>query len=128
MSMRIELVRRDREAAGTAALLSGCRKSGGRSQFHSALTTVPPRNVKRAMATMPSRMAGTMYRGVNLIGVSSFIRDFVVDVLQPLAQMQDRVAFAREQRVHADSRLHRDLLEAASFQLMRDEHVALFLR
>ena len=49
-------------------------------------------------------------------------------LLQPLAQMQHRVAFAREQRVHAHAGLGGHLLEAAPFQLVRDEHLALLLR
>ena len=49
-------------------------------------------------------------------------------LLQSLAQMQHRIAFAREQRIHAHAGLGGDLLEAAPFQLVRNKHLALLLR
>ena len=42
--------------------------------------------------------------------------------------MQHRVAFAREQRIHAHAGLGGNLLEAASFQFVRNKYLALLLR
>ena len=64
---------------------------------------------------------------VSCSGPSCF-REFVVDALQSLAQMQHRIAFAREQRIHAHAGLGGHLLEAASFQFVRHKHLALLLR
>ena len=49
-------------------------------------------------------------------------------LLQSLAQMQHRVAFAGEQRIHAHAGFGGDLLEAAPFELVRNKHLALLLR
>jgi len=61
-------------------------------------------------------------------GQPSCFREFVVDALQSLAQAQHRVPLAREQRVHADAGLGGHLLEAASFQLVRNKHLPLLFR
>ena len=59
---------------------------------------------------------------------SSCFRKFVINALQPLAEMQHRIAFAREQRIHAHAGLGGHLPEAAPFQFMRNKHLALLLR
>ena len=41
--------------------------------------------------------------------------------------MQHRIAFAREQRIHAHASLVGHLLKAASFQFVRNKHVTLLL-
>lgn len=51
--------------------------------------------------------------------------DAVVRRSQALAQMQHRIALAREKRIHADARRRRHLLETAPVQFVRDEHLAL---
>ncbi len=58
----------------------------------------------------------------------SRFRKFVVNALQSLAQMQHRITFAREQRIHAHAGLGGHLLEAASFQFVRHEDLALLFR
>jgi hypothetical protein len=45
----------------------------------------------------------------------------IVDGLETLAQVQDCIMLARQQRVHTESSLCRQLLEAVSHQLMGDE-------
>ena len=42
--------------------------------------------------------------------------------------MQYRVVLARQERVHAEARLRRELLEADAIDLVRDEYLALLLR
>ena len=46
-------------------------------------------------------------------------------VLQPLAQMKHRIALAREQGVDGDAALGGEALEAAAFELVGDEDLAL---
>ena len=70
-------------------------KSGGSSQFHSCSTTSPP------MAINGSIASGARKIHFLLIFSSSCFRKFVVNALQSLPQMQHRIAFAGEQRIHA---------------------------
>src|SRR5438445_683198 len=56
---------------------------------------------------------------------SLLVRKLVVNALQTLAQMQHRVALAREQRVDVHTRGCRQLFEAAPFEFVSDEHLAL---
>ena len=51
---------------------------------------------------------------------------FVVNFLKSLAQMDDRIALARKQRVQTRAGPRCDLLEAVALDLVGDEHVALF--
>src|SRR3954469_26037504 len=53
---------------------------------------------------------------------------FVVDVAQPPSQVQDRVMLARQQSVDAQPGLRGEILEAAPFDLVGDEDLALLLR
>src|SRR5215471_18419764 len=99
-------------------------KSGGSSQFHKCNTISPPMKVKSNIARMAS---GAMKIHFFLMFSSSFFRKFVVNALQSVAQMQHRIAFAREQRIHTHSGRRGHLLEAAAFQFMSNEYVALFL-
>src|SRR5580704_9016563 len=55
----------------------------------------------------------------------SFPDKLIVNTLQAFAQMKHRVALAREQRVHADTAFHRQLLEAAPLEFVSDEYFAL---
>src|SRR4030095_5406536 len=59
---------------------------------------------------------------------SSLFREVVMETLQSLAKVLYRVAFAREQRIHAHAGRGGHLLEAATFQLVPDEHLSLLLR
>src|SRR5262249_36829207 len=58
---------------------------------------------------------------------SSSARESVVDALQPLAQVQHRVALAREQRVHPDAGLGGHVLARAALELVGHEDRALVL-
>jgi len=81
----------------------------------SSFTTSPPRN---ANSTIPAIAAGTIQNSFffpGLIVSPSLSRKFVVHRLQPRAQAQHRVSFAREQRVDAHAGLSGHLLKAASF-------------
>src|SRR6185312_6782704 len=101
-------------------------KSDGSSQFHKSITTSPPMAMNVRMAKIAS---GAIHRiRFLLICSSSTFPELFVDSLQPLAQMQDRVAFARKQRIHAHAGVGRNFLETSSFQLVRDKCLALFLR
>src|SRR6266536_4317213 len=103
-------------------------KSGGSSQFHSCSTTSPPMAINNSIPRIASgAMKITLFHLLVMFTPSRF-RKFVVNFVQPLAQTEHRIAFAREQRIHAHAGLGGDLLEAASFQLVRDEHLALLLR
>ncbi|CAN0641034.1 hypothetical protein BCEP27_10657 [Burkholderia cepacia] len=53
---------------------------------------------------------------------------FVMNELQPCTQMQDRIAFAREQRIERNAALRGHLLEGTAFQFVRDKHLALIRR
>ena len=57
-----------------------------------------------------------------------WLRKFVINALQLLAQMQHRIAFAREQRIHAHASLGCQLFEAAPFQFVRNEYFSLIVR
>src|SRR5580704_6358602 len=110
----------------TACQKVTCRnpKSGGSSQFHSSFTTSPPTATASATsAAIPTIANGAMKISFHIFLVfmfgSSCVREFVVDVLQPLAQVPHRVALARQERVHAHAGFGGHLLEAASFQLVR---------
>jgi len=59
---------------------------------------------------------------------SSRFRKFVEDSLQSLAQMQHRIAFARQQRIQAHAGLGGQFPEAAPVQLVGNKHLALLLR
>src|SRR5437588_9734650 len=103
-------------------------KRGGSSQFHRCTTSSPPMKVNSRIPRIASGAMKIILFNLGLMFSSSRFRKFVVNVSQSLAQMQHRIAFAREQRVHADAGLGRYLLEAASFQLVGNKHIALFLR
>src|SRR5204863_8252005 len=101
-------------------VIGGQPNSAGVSQFHRDFTISPPMVMNNAI---PSSASGAMnniliHLGL-MFGPSSF--QFVINLLQPFAQVEHRVPFAREQRVHAHARLGSELLEAASFELVRHE-------
>src|SRR4051812_30850206 len=54
--------------------------------------------------------------------------ELVIHLPQAFAQIQDSQPFAREQRVHADTRSGGQLLKADAFYLMRNEGFALLFR
>ncbi len=76
--------------------------SDGNNQFHSNRTTSPPTKINNAIARIASGINSSFFF---LIFCSSFLRKFVINALQSLAQMQHRITFAREQRVHAHAGL-----------------------
>src|SRR5215210_4960797 len=100
-------------------------KSDGSSQFHSCFTISPPR-ARNSRNT--SRISGARTINRFLIWGSSRLSEFVVNDLQSLAQMSYRIAFAREERIHAHAGLGGHRLEAAPFHLVRNKHLALLLR
>src|SRR5438093_3777655 len=100
-------------------------KSGGSSQFHSCHTTSPPIAMN---STNTSRITGARRINRLLMFSPSPVPKCLVNALQSLAQMQHRIALSREQGIHAHAGLCSHLLEAAPFQLVRNEHLALLLR
>src|SRR5579862_6323603 len=100
-------------------------KMDGSSQFHSCSTTSPPMAINSSIARIAN---GARKIHFLLMFSSSCFRKFVVNVLQSLAQMQHRIAFAGEQCIHAHASLGGHLLETAPFQLVRNKHLALLLR
>src|SRR5580658_15131 len=54
--------------------------------------------------------------------------ELLMNSLQPLPQMEDRVALAREQRIDAQPALPRQLLKTAALHLMRHENPTLLFR
>src|SRR5437867_2457080 len=120
----------------SASIPSACQKeiglnpkSGGSNQFHSHLTSWPPRKTNSTIPTIASGaiISNRLPLFMLMLGSSPF-PEFVVNVLQSLAQMQHRIALPRQQRIHAHPGLGSHLLEAASFQLVGDEHLTLLLR
>src|SRR5262247_1861826 len=119
----------------SASMPSACQKpsagqpnSGGSSQFHSVRTRSVPRVTNTAIPTIAiGAMTSSLCPLLNPASMSSSFRQFVVDVLQPLAQVEHRVALPREQRIDVHTGGGGDLLEAASLPLVRDEHRALLL-
>src|SRR3989454_6821594 len=103
-------------------------KSGGSNQFHRCSTSSPPMAINSSIPRIASGAMKISLFNLGLMFGSSRFRKFVVNALQSLAQMQHRIAFAGEQRVHAHAGLGGHLFEAAPFQLVRDKHVALLLR
>src|ERR1035437_3679258 len=99
-------------------------KIGGSNQFHSCITISPPRAINRKSARIAS---GARKIHFFLIFSPSCFRKLVVNALQSLAQMQHRIAFAREQRIDAHAGLGGHLLEAAPCQFVRNKHLALLL-
>src|SRR5258705_11376620 len=105
--------------------MGGKPKIAGISPFQSSFTHSPPKATNAAKATITTG-AKSSHR-ILMVG-SSFRLRCVIGALQSLAQMEHRVALAREERVHADAGLGGQSLEAASVQLVRDEDLALFDR
>src|SRR6478609_2029670 len=102
-------------------------KSGGRSQFHSLITIQPPMAMKRAKpATATGAMRYHLKSRRMVMGRSSWISHVVIRLAQPLAQSQHRIPLPRQQRVDGHSGCRGHCLETAPFELVGDEHVALF--
>src|SRR5271157_2806369 len=99
-------------------------KSPGNSQFHRLITTQPPKAINSAI---PMIAAGIMKIIFFFMFVPSCFRKCVVNALQPITQVQHRVAFAREQRVDAHTAFGGHLLEAAALDLVPDKYLALLL-
>src|SRR4051795_9979607 len=96
-------------------------KRDGSSQFHSCRTTAPP----TAMKSRKPRIASGA-RNIHFLLIcspSSFLQR-IVNNAQTLAQMQNRVALPRQERVHADTGLGGHFLEAFPFEHVADEHLA----
>src|SRR5215831_6132427 len=94
-------------------------KRGGSSQFHSCITISPPIKTNATIARIASGPSQIHFR--LMFSSSSSFGQFVVNALQPPAQMQHRIALAREQRIHARARLLGHFLEAAPLQFVTDE-------
>src|SRR5271166_5691503 len=102
-------------------------KSGGSSQFQSCMTISPPMAINSAI---PIIAAGTIQISFFILGLmfgSSCFRKLVVNALQSLAQMQHRIAFAREQRINAHAGFGGHLFEAAPLDLVSDKYLALLI-
>src|SRR5260370_41452049 len=103
-------------------------KSGGSSQFHRCSTISPPMVIKSSIPRIASGPMKINLFNLGLIFSPSPFRQFVIDALQSLAQIKHRIAFAREQRIHAHAGRGAQLLEATSFQPVRDTHLAMLVR
>src|ERR1035437_5033857 len=102
-------------------------KSGGSSQFHRCSTISPPIKINSSIPTIASGAIKISFFTFGLMFSPSRFRKFVVNALQSLAQMQRRIAFAREQRIYAHAGFGGHLLEAAPLQLVSDKHLALLV-
>src|SRR5215469_2296508 len=97
--------------------------SAGISQFHNDITINPNR------ATNSTAMGKNFNALMNLLFIFysfSALLELFVNGPQSAAQVQYRVALAREQRVYADARLLCHLLKAVAQQLVPDEYLSLF--
>src|ERR1700739_4863771 len=111
---------------------SACQKlitcqpnSAGVSQFHRLITT----KVKTvANSTANSTNFNPLKNQFLFMLYPSYLREFVVNRLQSLAQVGHRVVLAREQRVYANPALRRQLFEAIAHQFVGNEYFALLLR
>src|SRR6516225_4548407 len=105
----------------------------GISQFHRPLTTEP----NTVMATAPNianfttlctrLLTQSLLIFSPSISSPSCLRNLVVDGLEPPPQMEHGVMLVGEQRIHAEARLCRQLLEATPVQLVREKDLALLL-
>src|SRR5207253_5409196 len=102
--------------------------SDGTKQFLRCSNSSPPMAINSSIPRIASGAMKISLFNLGLMFGSSRFRKFVVNALQSLAQMQHRIAFAGEQRVHAHAGLGGHLLEAAPFQLVCNKHLALLLR
>src|SRR5438874_12370675 len=82
-------------------VMGGQPKSAGVSQFHRDFTISPPMVTNSAIPRSASGAKNITLIHLGLIFGTSTFREFVIDVLQPFAQVQHGVALAREQGVHA---------------------------
>src|SRR5947209_11984628 len=102
--------KRIRDSASTPSacqnVSAGQPNSAGNSQFQSSFTTSPPMTIN---ATIPTSASGANKYQCFLIASSP---QFVVDVLQPRAQVAYGVALARQEGVDVHAALARDRLEA----------------
>src|SRR5712692_10205730 len=89
------------------------------------MTTSPPSQMKSAIASSASGARKIHF--FLLMLCSSFLRKFVVNGLQSLAQMKHRIAFPREQRIHVYPALGSHLLKAAPLQFVSDEYFTLLV-
>src|SRR5580704_914037 len=103
-------------------------KSDGSSQFHRCSTISPPMKTK---TSIPRIASGTMKISfINLLAMlsPSRFRKVIVNPLQPLTQMEHRVAFARKQRIYAHAGAGGEFLETQALDFVRDEDFALLRR
>src|SRR5215468_8256725 len=98
--------------------------SSGISQFHKTMTTAL--SAAAAIAANSTNFSPCSNQ-VLFILRSSRIDKFVVNRTQPLPQVQHGIALARQQGVHAGTRLPGELLEASSLEFVGNEHTALLL-
>src|SRR5215469_2816125 len=116
------------------SIASACQKvivrhpnSVGSSQFHRHCTIQPPSAIRSAIPTMAKGAPIEMSLFLVIFSSSRFPK-FVVYALQALAQMEHRIPFAPQQRVHAHARLNRHLFEAEPLDLVPYEDLSLLLR
>src|SRR5271165_3027809 len=94
----------------------------GTTAFHNIITTHP------RTAAAPKNNTG-MPKCQILYFIAPPLRiQIVIHGLQTAPQMQDRTTLAREQGVERNSARLRHMFEAAAFELMLDEYVALLGR
>src|SRR5579862_2273015 len=100
-------------------------KRAGTSQFQRLMTI----KLISAAAAMPNRINFNTraMRRPFMVSPRLFSREFLVNRFQAPPQVQDGVMLARKQRIDAYARLGGEFLEAAPFEFVRDENLALFL-
>src|SRR5579864_880568 len=97
------------------------------------MTISPPMKIKSAI---PRIAVGTIQNNfrfplviINYLMLSKLsLHKFFIHALQAPSELQHRIAFAREQRIHAHASLFRQVLKAAPFQFVRDEYFPLLVR
>src|SRR4029077_10976350 len=93
--------------------------SAGISQFHNDITISPNRAMNST--AIGKNLNALMNLFFLIFYPFSALLEFFVNGPQSAAQVQYRIALARQQRVYADARLLRHLLEAVAQQLVPDE-------
>src|SRR5271169_1215235 len=116
----------------SASIATACQKvsrrqpkSGGSSQFHRLITSQPPMAIKSAIPMIAAGIMKISFLNFGLMFSPSCFRKLVVNALQPFAQVQHGIAFAREQRIDANAAFGGHLFKTAALDLVADKHLAL---
>src|SRR6202140_1461823 len=115
---------RQRASSPTACqnVISRHPNNAGSSQFHRCSTTSPPITMKITTSSGARKIHFFLMLG------PSFLRNkLFVNALQSFAQMQHRVALAREQGIDVYTAFCRQFFEAAPFQFVGDEYFTLLV-